>query len=195
MLGSMSRGAAGAAIVFGLIAAGLDAHGAAASSQHASSTGGPAAAYCVSTGGAVETRYPFYGTNGPVKSWLRLAGKRLFCQYTAKDGSRIHVLLGTLYTTKPSLAALAYYAKVKPNPPGPGNPASYYCTQLGGSDQFGGTTGAGGGWVEPGKGVIDRVLQACIFPDMSSIDSWGLLYHAVGIIRGIDLSTVLRYHP
>jgi len=37
------------------------------------------------------------------------------------------------------------------------------------------------------------VLEACIFTDMSSIDSWGLAYHANGIIRGIDLTKVLRY--
>ena len=37
------------------------------------------------------------------------------------------------------------------------------------------------------------VLEACIFPDMSSIDSWGLAYHSMGIIRGKDLSKVLRY--
>jgi len=37
------------------------------------------------------------------------------------------------------------------------------------------------------------VLEACIFPDNSTIDSWGLFYHSDGIIRGIDLSTVLKY--
>ena len=58
-------------------------------------------------------------------------------------------------------------------------------------DQFGGTTGAGGGWYK--KKSIDQVLEACIFPDMSSIDSWGLAYHANGIIRGIDLTKVMRY--
>ena len=72
-----------------------------------------------------------------------------------------------------------------------GNPASCYCSQLGASDQFGGTYGAGGGWFK--KNSIDQTLEACIFPDMSSIDSWGLAYHANGIIRGIDLSKVMRY--
>jgi hypothetical protein len=32
-----------------------------------------------------------------------------------------------------------------------------------------------------------------VFPDNSTIDSWGLLYHTNGIVRGIDLATVLRY--
>jgi hypothetical protein len=29
---------------------------------------------------------------------------------------------------------------------------------------------------------------------MSSIDSWGLTYHSAGIIRGISLGKVLKYH-
>jgi hypothetical protein len=28
---------------------------------------------------------------------------------------------------------------------------------------------------------------------MSSIDSWGLTYHAEGIVRGINLQKVMRY--
>jgi putative hemolysin len=149
-------------------------------------------AYCLSTGGELETRYPAYGTNNSSQNWLQLAGWQGFCQYTqASDGSRIHVSLETLTTTLPTLAALAYYSETPWNGQGEGNPASLYCTQLGGSDQFGGTTGAGGGWVE--VDTTDVVLEACIFPDNSTIDSWGLFYHSDGIIRGIDLSTVLKY--
>jgi putative hemolysin len=155
---------------------------------------GNAAAYCEQSGGKVIDRAPMYGTNGSPSSWLRLTGTRQFCQFTSKqDGSRIHVLLETLYAVTPTLAALAYYAKPPANPPGPGNPASYYCTQLGGSDLFGGVNAAGGGWY--GRGSQDSVLEACIFPDMSSIDSWGLTYNSASIIRGIDLTTVLRYTP
>lgn len=156
------------------------------------STAGPKAAYCTSTGGVVENRLAYFGTNGPPSSWLQLSGTLQFCQYTsAADGSRIHVSLDTLYTKMPSLASLAYYAEVQWNGQGNGNPASFYCTQLGGSDAFGGVTAAGGGWVQ--FGAIDEVLEACIFPDSSTIDSWGLLYHSVGTIRGTDLSTVLKY--
>ncbi|HLX25820.1 MAG TPA: hypothetical protein VKR05_02415 [Candidatus Cybelea sp.] len=153
-----------------------------------------AAAYCTSTGGVVEHRRPVYGTNNPKSQWLYLSGSALFCQYTAKDASRIHLLLTTLYTTQPTLATLAYYAKVKYNNscPGGANPSSCYCTQLGGSDQFGGATLAGGAWVL--QHTTDVALQACIFPDMSSIDSWGLFYHSAGIVRGIDLTKVLKYH-
>jgi putative hemolysin len=155
---------------------------------------GAADQYCVQSGGVVVPRVPVYGTNGPVSTWLRLSGFRDFCKFTSPtDGSRIHIEVSTLYTTLPTLAALAYYNKPPMNPPGPGNPASYYCTQLGGSDLFGGVNAAGGGWV--GNDSPDQVLEACIFPDMSSIDSWGLTYNTAGIIRGIDLTTVMRYHP
>ena len=108
----------------------------------------------------------------------------------ADDGSRIHVSLETLYTTKPTLAALAYYAQVPWDGKGNGNPASFYCTQLGGTE-IGATDLAGGAWVTTGG--IDDLLETCIFPDNSTIDSWGLLYHSVSIIRGTDLATVLKY--
>ena len=148
-----------------------------------------AGAYCKQTGGEIELRHPVYGSNS--SNLLFLAGERRFCQYTSKkDGSRIHILLETLYTTKPSLAALAYILKPAIGSCN-GNPASCYCSLLGGSDQFGGTSGAGGGWYN--KSGIDQTLEACIFPDMSSIDSWGLTYHANGIIRGINLLKVMRY--
>jgi hypothetical protein len=148
-----------------------------------------AAAYCTATGGLVENMYPAYGTNGGTP--LRLAGLRGFCVYTASDQSQIYLLLSTLFTVQPSLAALAYYAQVQPSGSCEGNPASCYCTQLGGSDEFGGVSAAGGGWVPPSNPSF--VLEACIFPDLSSIDSWGLFYHSAGIIRGIDLSTVLKF--
>jgi hypothetical protein len=148
-----------------------------------------AAQYCVKTGGVAQTGVPYYGTNGGKP--LRLAGSAGFCQYTSKkDGSQINLWLSTLYATRPSLAATAYYAEVQPGSCN-GNPASCYCTLLGGSDQFGGTNGAGGGWVF--NGDFNNVLEACIFPDLSSIDSFGLFYHSAGIIRGKDLSKVLRY--
>jgi putative hemolysin len=148
--------------------------------------------YCVAKGGVVEIRKPYFGTN--FGNPLQLAGSRQFCQFTAPDGnSRIHILLSTLYATKPTLAALAYYAKVPlGTTSGGANPASFYCTQLGGSDQFGGANIGGGAWVQ--WGAIDEDLEACIFPDMSSIDSWGLAYHSAGIVRGINLGRVMRYN-
>jgi putative hemolysin len=162
--------------------------------QNATKRAAPASAaadYCTSTGGAVEIRVPSYGTNGPPTSWLKLAGRQEFCRYTASDQSHIHLNLETLYAPQPTLAALAYYAETPYGGGGGGSPASYYCTQLGGTDLFGGINAAGGGWVA--LGTVDEVLDACIFPDNSTIDSWGLFYHSDAIIRGIDLSTVLKY--
>jgi len=148
-----------------------------------------AEAYCIKKGGAVQTRIPEYGTNGGTA--LVLARKAEFCQFTStKDGSQINVLLSTLTTKMPTLAALAYYAQVQLGSCN-GNPGSCYCSLLGGSDLFGGINAAGGGWVlstDP-----NDVLEACIFPDRSSIDSWGLAYHSADIIRGKNLAHVLKY--
>lgn len=54
----------------------------------------------------IASRY--YGTNNP--NPLRLAYDKDLCKYTARDGSSISLLLSTLLTDKPTLAALAYYA-------------------------------------------------------------------------------------
>ncbi len=153
-----------------------------------------AADYCVKNGGEVDNREPYFNTNGDPQSWFRLAGARQFCKFTSKkrnDGSRIFVELSTLYTDQPTLAALAYYAEVQGGSCN-GNPASCYCSLLGGSDLFGGINASGGGWVKKSD-PVDTVLEACIFPDMSTIDSWGLFYHSAGIVRGKNLSNVLRY--
>jgi putative hemolysin len=165
-----------------------------------------AALYCAQSGGNVRSRYPAYGTNDATP--VRLAGERRFCEFQAPDDSRIAVALDTLYATAPSLAALAY---LTPPPLGnvpPGvNPSSVYCTQLGGTDEFGGRSAAGGGWVlqspeasapaaapapAPAAAGAD-VIAMCVFPDLSSIDSWGLTYHADGTVRGADLAPILRY--
>ena len=157
----------------------------------ASSASSPAATYCTQNGGAVETRYPFYGTNNPTP--VQLAGSLQVCIFTAKDGSRILVALDTLYTDQPTLAASAYLAKVPMASSQPsGNPSSFYCTQLGGTDAFGGVSAAGGGWA---KSDASDVIAMCIFPDLSTIDSWGLTYHSEGTIRGTDLTSLLRYKP
>jgi hypothetical protein len=152
-----------------------------------------AADYCVRKGGEVDVRAPYFNTNDDPANWFRLSGSRTFCKFTSKkDGSRIHILLSTLYTEKPTMAALAYYAEVPLNGGCNGNPASCYCSQLGGTDLFGGINANGGGWVQKSD-PIDTTLEACIFPDMSTIDSWGLTYHQAGIIRGKDLEKVLKY--
>src|SRR5579872_1503146 len=67
-----------------------------------------AKAYCTATGGVVELRHAVWGTNNPQQDWLWLTAEESYCQYTlADDGSRIHLSLQTLYSSKPTLAALA----------------------------------------------------------------------------------------
>jgi hypothetical protein len=147
--------------------------------------------YCKSTGGTVQVRTPEYGTNGGTP--LVLAHAREFCDYASADGAtHIDLLLTTLGTTKPSLAALAYYAKKKINlHQCQGGPGSCYCAQMGGTDSFGGVNLAGGGWVLSTN--VNDVLDVCAFPDLSAIDAYGLFYHAYGIIRGQNLNHRLRY--
>ena len=166
---------------------------AATASSVDASTIGKAEAYCVNHGGEVDTRAPYFNTNAEEQAWLRLSGDRQFCKFTSKaDGSRIHILLSTLYSDQPTMAALAYYAKVPYGGTCNGNPGSCYCSQLGGTDLFGGINLNGGGWVMKSD-PVDTVLEACIFPDLSSIDSWGLTYNQAGIIRGKNLAKILRY--
>ena len=152
--------------------------------------------YCAQVGGTATTRYPAYGTNGADP--LRLAGARRYCEFEADDGSHIVVALETLSAEAPSLAVAAYRdpPPFKPGPPS-ANPSSVYCSQLGGTDQFGGVNAAGGGWVREEwpaiAGVPQDVIAMCVFPDLSSIDSWGLTYHANGVVRGADLDPLFRY--
>jgi putative hemolysin len=153
-----------------------------------------AGSYCRSTGGRVQLRIPTYGTNG--NNPLSLNYPQRFCVYESArvDGFRSYdwVLLSTLVSTKPTLAALAYYAQTPFNSKGcNGGPGSCYCAQLGGTDAFGGITAAGGGWVLSSDST--DVLDACVFPDMSIIDSYALFYHSVGDIRGQDLNGRLEY--
>jgi putative hemolysin len=150
----------------------------------------PAEAYCTKSGGEVETRYPFYGTNDDDP--LQLSGSLEVCTFTDDDDSRILVGIDTLYTDEPTLAALAYRAQtpLEPSKNASANPSSLYCTQLGGTDVFGGVGSAGGGWAL--EDASDS-LALCVFPDLSVIDSWGITYHADGTIRGADLDDLLRY--
>jgi hypothetical protein len=107
------------------------------------------AGYCRSVGGAVQARLPEYGPNG--QNPLRLAGTKEFCKFTAQDKSAIVISTDTLFSQQPTLAALAYYAKTPPKSAPVGeNPGSVYCSQLGGSDLFGGVNASGGGWVDSG---------------------------------------------
>lgn len=149
--------------------------------------------YCRNQGGVVQVRTPAFGTNSPPV--LRLAGPVAFCRFANRaDDTQISVDLRTLTTTQPTLAALAYLTMPPMGKIGPSvNPASVYCSSLGGSDQFGGANASGGGWIL-GRNP-NTALEACTFPDGSIIDSWGIAYHSQGTVRGADLTKKFRYRP
>jgi hypothetical protein len=154
--------------------------------------------YCTDQGGRPVTRAATFNTNGDPTAWVPLAGVMTFCEFETGTGdqtSRISVDLTTLSSTQPTLASVAYLSKVppKPGPPG-GNPAVAYCNDtLGGSSTFG-PGASGGGWLNNDEPVF-KVMDECVFADMSAIDAFGLLYHSQGTIRGADLATRFRYQP
>jgi predicted secreted protein/putative hemolysin len=162
-----------------------------------------AAKYCADKGGTVTTRYPTYNTNAPQTQWLKLAGSRDFCTFLSQPDSsgfqsHIEIALDTLYADQPTLAVLAYLEPVALPPFTGANPATLYCQKLGGTDIWGGeNNAAGGGWVTdaPDSATNFQVVGMCMFPDGSAIDSWGLTYKANGVVRGTDLTKVVRYQP
>jgi putative hemolysin len=149
--------------------------------------------YCVSVGGQVQERQATWNTNSDPEQWVDLGRTLEVCRFEADDeaGSRIYVDLLTLWSEAPSLAAAAYLAKVPMSDESPpGNPATYYCADLGGSAQWG-TGAAGGGWVNL-EDPDDPVLALCVFPDGSAIDEWGIAYYSGGAVRGADLAPLFR---
>lgn len=158
---------------------------------------GAGAAYCQGKGGEVQTRDATFGTNGPQTAWLPLAGTTQLCRFQADDEarSRIYVDFATLTSARPTLAGLAYLSRPPvPTSSGGANPATGYCTKLGGSSTFGEISASGGGWVDKDD-PDDVVVSLCVFPDGSFIDEWGLAYHSGDIVRGQDLTQVMTYQP
>lgn len=147
------------------------------------------ASYCTATGGAATTLRAYSGTNNAPRNWVAYGGVVQACIYTADDGSQITLWDSTLASPAPTMAALAYYAQVPYAGGGPGNPSTYYCEQLKGAWQVGNGID-GGGWAAA-KGA--NVYGMCVFADGSAIDAWGLMYHSVGTVRGVDLASVLRF--
>ena len=170
---------------------------ASSSSTPTTPTNSAAAAHCRDTGGTVQVRQPTFGTNNDVSTWVDLGDPIEVCRYQMGEGqtsTRIYADLVTLYSSKPTLAALAYLAK-KPLPSqGSGaNPASLACTALGGTDQFGSSLN-GGGLVDKSD-ADDPVFSPCTFADQSFIEEFGITYYADNVIRGKDLKTVFRFDP
>ena len=156
-----------------------------------------AAAYCVEQGGEVRERVPVLNTNLPRESWVELGTPQRFCEFAQDEGddpdSWISISLDTLYTQSPTLAALAYLTTPPmPEMTGGSNPSAAYCVHLGGAYDIG---GGGGGWVTSDSDPVIEVQRYCVFADGSMIDAWGLTYHTGDVIRGADLTSILRYQP
>jgi hypothetical protein len=161
--------------------------------------------HCTDNGGnVVELKpYLYHGTDQQVE----LGGSLGACQFISQDGdspTQVIVDLTTLHSEHPTLAGLAYLAKVPPSNSGAAgsNPAASYCPDdLGGTEQFGAS--ASGSWVgdlDPGMEAGDSeplgdTVNLCVFADRSAIDEFGLFYASDGTVRGTDLSTVMRYQP
>ena len=153
-----------------------------------------AASYCVEKGGTVHTRVPILGANLEPSSWIVLGGARQFCDFRgmAGDDSAISLSLETLYSEEPTLAALVYLTKPPVPESGGANPSTMYCAHLGGAYNFGSNM-TGGGWVIAEPTPSGDVTNYCVFADGSMIDAWGLTYHSGGVVRGADLTPILRY--
>jgi putative hemolysin len=155
-----------------------------ATAAHAGDNG-----HCAATGGAPTKVHPFSNTNADAPNWVAYGGSAQACTYTDANGASITAWASTLSSKKPTMAALAYYAKVPWDGQGSGNPAALYCIQIGGTQVIG-ALGSGSGWATEAGGARRSM---CMFADMSAIDDWGLLYHANDVIRGKDLATVFRF--
>lgn len=153
-------------------------------SPAARAAGAPDAAqrYCKATGGALET-YRFYDGSGHAyakPAWV--------CNYPDASGTdpfgHAIIDLATLYADKPTLAALAYYAKPAWNGKFKTTPAKDYCLQLGA------TPSLQGQWSLQAFG--DQIGM-CMFEDGSYMEEWALFYNQAGTPRGVDLGTVMRF--
>lgn len=163
----------------------LSAFGTAGAAPAAISPAGASAtvAYCQSTGGVPET-YHYYDYSGHV-----YARSARVCNYPDASGTDPYghaiVDLATLYAEKPTLAALAYYAKPAWNGKTvTGQPAKDYCLQLGAAPS---THGSYKRYRNDGESGM------CMFEDGSYMEEWTLFYNQGGTPRGIDLTTVLRF--
>ena len=186
------------ALAAGMISACLLLTGPAVAAQSESSASSDAAAYCTEQGGSVVERTAYLDTNAAPADWVELGQRIQLCEFSTGEGdtaSSVSVDLVTLHSEQPTLAGLAYLAQVPSSNAGPAgaNPAIPYCqTDLGGTTRFG-TSSAGGGWVDPSRPDGSQILNLCVFADRSAIDDFGLFYRSAGEIRGVDLSTVMRY--
>jgi putative hemolysin len=145
--------------------------------------------WCAQQGGNAVDYSPWYNTNSPEPT--PLGGRASMCTFANTDGTKILVAASTLAADKPSMAALAYTykpaASEKP-PADDSDPSSWYCSRIGGTESFGDRPADVGGWAPSDEKAPKDFISLCVFADRSMIDSWGLMYHTHGVIRGADLT-------
>ena len=161
--------------------------------------------HCSKQGGQVLELKPYLYPDSD--NQVELGGSLHVCQFISVEGDnpvQLIVDLTTLHSKKPTLAGLAYLSQVPSSNSGVAgsNPAASYCPDdLGGTETFG--TAATGAWVgalDPGMEAgftepLGTTVNLCVFADRSAIDEFGLFYASAGTVRGIDLSSVMRYQP
>jgi putative hemolysin len=159
--------------------------------------------YCADKGGNVVELKPYL--NADTDARVELGGSFKVCQFITQEGDNpVQVVadLSTVHSKYPTLAGLAYMAKVPSSNSGAAgsNPAASYCPDdLGGTEAFG-SQGAGAwvGALDPGAEAgatepLGDTIVLCVFADRSAIDEWALFYHSTGETRGTDLTSVMRY--
>jgi len=152
-----------------------------------------AAAYCVQNGGEIQERQPTFGTNDDESTWVELGDPVQTCRFRTGAGdsaTAIYVDPVTLFSQRPTLAALAYLAKAPLPEVAPANPASQLCVDLGGAVAYG-ASADGGGLVLKDDPI--EVVAVCTFADGSFIDEWGIAYYTDGTVRGADLAPMFRF--
>lgn len=138
-----------------------------------------------------------FGTNNDRATWVEIGEPVSTCAFHREEegdapDTWIYVDPVTLYSQRPTLAALAYLSRPSlPEVSGGANPASAMCTELGGASAFG-PSASGGGYVLEGTDSIE-VFLPCTFADGSFIEEWGIAYYGAGTVRGQDLAPLFNF--
>jgi putative hemolysin len=144
---------------------------------HAQSNNNYSTNFCVSQGGTVE-RYQIFNQDPSSQGSFAIGFPMQVCSFPNEAKTNYYeVELNTLASKTPTLAGLAFTARVPPNIPATcSNPAACYCAQVGGT--VAADTMSYGWWPlntsQPDYGESDY----CVFPDRSVIDEWTLTFHA-----------------
>ena len=146
--------------------------------------------FCTIQGGTVAD-YVLYNGNPPdfQPVGVQISKAMPTCSFPNEEGSNVYAVpLHTLVSVEPTLAVLAFQARVLYAPldaSASANPASTYCTQLGGagaadtpSSYLPIPTAQAGWWTLQPDGTWYGVSDFCTFPDGSAVDTWTLFYHA-----------------